>query len=55
MLNDVYGIDNKYRKVRIGGRVMWFLVIRKDFMEQVEFKLGFDVQVGKFDRKKNIS
>lgn len=55
MLNDVHGTDNKHRKARIGGRVMWPLVTRKDFMEQVELKLGLDAQVGKFDRKKNTS
>lgn len=30
-------------------------VNRKDFVEGIELKLGLDVQVGKFDRKNDIS
>lgn len=44
MLNDMYDTANRHRKARMGLRVMWPLVTRKDFMDEVELNLGLDAQ-----------
>lgn len=40
MLNDMYDTVNRHRKSRMGGRIMWPSVTRKDFMEEVQHKIG---------------
>lgn len=40
----MYDTVNKHRKARMGGRVMWPSVTRKDSMEEVKCKIGRPTQ-----------